>query len=144
MNKIHILLILCFTGLLKTEAQTVVGSWKTIDDVTERPKSILEIYKEEGKLHARVVEILVEGKENARCIKCEGPKKDKPIKGMKIIDGLTRTGNNEYGEGKILDPESGKVYRCKLWIDPENPDELKVRGYVAFFYRTQVWKRVSP
>jgi len=37
-----------------------------------------------------------------------------------------------------MDPETGKVYDCKIWL--EN-GQLKVRGYVAFFYRTQTWLR---
>ena len=31
-----------------------------------------------------------------------------------------------YSYGKILDPESGKVYKCSVWVD--NPDQLIVRG----------------
>jgi uncharacterized protein (DUF2147 family) len=30
------------------------------------------------------------------------------------------------------------VYDCKLWLEG---DVLKVRGYVAFFFRTQTWRR---
>jgi uncharacterized protein (DUF2147 family) len=37
-----------------------------------------------------------------------------------------------------MDPETGKVYDCKLWLEG---DVLKVRGYVAFFFRTQTWRR---
>ncbi|RZV56230.1 MAG: DUF2147 domain-containing protein, partial [Flavobacteriaceae bacterium] len=32
--------------------------------------------------------------------------------------------------------EHGRTYNCKLWIEE---GVLKVRGYVAFFYRTQEW-----
>jgi uncharacterized protein (DUF2147 family) len=43
-----------------------------------------------------------------------------------------------WAEGTILDPETGNVYDCKMWL--EN-GKLMVRGYVAFFFRTQVWVR---
>ena len=33
--------------------------------------------------------------------------------------------------------------RCKIWLNPDNPDELMVRGYWAFVYRTQTWQRVE-
>jgi uncharacterized protein (DUF2147 family) len=42
-------------------------------------------------------------------------------------------------EGTILDPESGKIYQCKIWLEGE---DLKVRGYWGPFFRTQTWKKV--
>jgi uncharacterized protein (DUF2147 family) len=57
---------------------------------------------------------------------------------MEILQKMKKAGD-EYSEGNILDPENGKIYRCKLWL--ENGD-LKVRGYWGPFFRTQTWKRV--
>ena len=54
---------------------------------------------------------------------------------MTIITDMEMDGA-EWEDGEILDPENGKVYDCKLWIED---GKLKVRGYVAFFYRTQTW-----
>ena len=51
--------------------------------------------------------------------------------------------DNEWDDGTILDPKNGTVYDCKLWLDEDNSNQLKVRGYVAFFFRTQTWMRVS-
>ena len=59
---------------------------------------------------------------------------------MLIINGLEKDGD-EYDDGTILDPKKGKVYDCKIWVDESG--DLQVRGYVAFFYRTQTWKRVK-
>jgi len=42
-----------------------------------------------------------------------------------------------------MDPENGKVYDCKVWVDEDEPDKLNVRGYIGFFYRTQNWYRVK-
>ncbi|WP_245574509.1 DUF2147 domain-containing protein [Hugenholtzia roseola] len=47
-----------------------------------------------------------------------------------------RHDGKEYSGGKILDPEDGKSYTCKIWREGKN---LMVRGYVAFFFRTQKW-----
>jgi uncharacterized protein (DUF2147 family) len=56
---------------------------------------------------------------------------------MTIIRNLVKVEDeNEWEGGDILDPENGKVYRCKLWV--EN-GKLKIRGYIAFLYRTQKW-----
>ena len=123
--------------------QGVLGSWKTIDDMSGNAKSILEVYKNGDRIYGKIKRILVKGKENAVCINCEGELKNKPVVGMLIINGLKNSNKNEYGGGEILDPENGRKYRCKIWLNPENPNELKVRGYVAFFYRTQTWLRVK-
>lgn len=124
-------------------AQSILGEWKTIDDISGNPKSILEVFEKGGRIYGKVQRILEKGKENAKCIKCEGDLKNKPVVGMLIIDGLKNESKNEYSGGEILDPENGRKYRCKIWLDPKNPNELKVRGYIAFFYRTQTWLRVK-
>lgn len=123
--------------------QSVLGTWKTIDDISGSAKSILEVYKNGDRIYGKIKRILVKGKENALCINCEGELKDKPVVGMLIINGLKNSNKNEYGGGEILDPENGKKFRCKIWLNPENPNELKVRGYVEFFCRTQTWLRVN-
>ncbi|MGS2763263.1 DUF2147 domain-containing protein [Sinomicrobium sp. M5D2P9] len=127
---------------LSVTAQDILGKWKTIDDETGKEKSVVEIYEQGGKIYGKVVEILNKEKLDAKCDKCKGDKKDQPILGMVIIDGLKKDGS-EYSGGSILDPNKGKEYRCKLWVDESDPDMLNVRGYVAFFYRTQNWFRVQ-
>jgi uncharacterized protein (DUF2147 family) len=59
----------------------------------------------------------------------------KPIVGLEIIRNMEKDGD-EYEDGDILDPENGKVYRCKLWVEE---GKLRVRGYISFLYRTQTW-----
>jgi uncharacterized protein (DUF2147 family) len=56
---------------------------------------------------------------------------------MEILKELVRNGE-EFTNGHILDPENGKVYRCKLWIEGK---VLKVRGYWGPFFRTQTWRQ---
>ena len=123
-------------------AQDVIGKWKTIDDETGEAKSIVEIYKENGKIYGKVVDILDPEKRAGVCEKCKDHRKDKPVLGMKIIDGLEKD-DDEYEGGKILDPEKGKEYKCKIWLDEDDKNKLYVRGYIAFFYRTQNWYRVN-
>lgn len=49
---------------------------------------------------------------------------------------------NEYTDGKIYDPESGKTYNCKMWLSNGN---LKVRGFVGFslFGRTETFEKIN-
>ncbi len=124
-------------------AQSVIGTWKTIDDKSGKAKSVLSVYMNGEKLYAKVIRVLEKGKENATCKECKGQLKDQPIVGMQIINGLSKKGENEYAGGTILDPENGQSYRCKIWLNRDNPNELMVRGYLAFFFRTQTWLRTT-
>lgn len=123
-------------------AATVTGQWKTIDDETGQPKSVVEIYEENGKLYGKVVEIFDPAKKAALCNECKGADKDLPVLGLVIIKGLSKDGN-DYSDGDILDPKNGKLYSCTLSL--ENPDQLDVRGYLGFSLlgRSQTWHRVK-
>jgi uncharacterized protein (DUF2147 family) len=119
-------------------SDTPVGVWKTIDDDTGEAKSLVKIYERDGKLYGRVTKLFQNP--DAVCTACEGEDKDAPIVGMVIMWGLEQD-DDEWSGGKIFDPKKGKTYNCKLWI--EDDGDLKVRGSVGPFYRTQTWHRVS-
>ena len=130
--------IISFANL---QAQDILGKWKTIDDETGEPKSIVEIFMKGNKAYGKVVTILNPEKQESICDLCEDDddRKNKKVLGMEIIRGLEKDGN-EWEDGTILDPNNGKVYDCKLWVED---GVLQVRGYVAFFFRTQTWYRVN-
>ncbi|TDO83229.1 uncharacterized protein (DUF2147 family) [Flavobacterium chryseum] len=123
-------------------SQSVVGKWKTIDDETGEAKSIVEIYEKSGKIYGKVVDILRDKHKKDVCSKCEGAEKNKQILGMVIINGLKKDGN-EYSGGTILDPTTGKKYKCYITLD--SADKLKLRGYVgiSIMGRTQYWARAK-
>ncbi|WP_310555432.1 DUF2147 domain-containing protein [Flavobacterium sp.] len=127
---------------LQTNAQSVFGKWKTIDDKTGEAKSIIEIYENAGKVYGKIIDIVDVSKRNFKCEKCTGSDKDKPLIGLHIIKGLTKDGD-EYNGGKIIDPESGKIY--KSFIKLSGKDKLEVRGYIGFALigRSQTWVRVK-
>ncbi|AUC80103.1 DUF2147 domain-containing protein [Nonlabens sp. MB-3u-79] len=126
----------------KASSQEVIGTWKTIDDVTGIVKSHVEIYKRDGKIYGKVAQILDRNAPaNPLCKNCDGAFKNAPILGLEIIQGLEKKGG-VYKGGDILDPENGKTYTCKIWLNEKDANQLMVRGYVAFFYRTQTWKRL--
>lgn len=133
---------LFMAGITSAWSQSVLGKWKTIDDETGEPKSIVEIYEDGDKVYGKIVEILNKNKQDAKCTECDGEKKDKPILGMVIIEGLEKD-EEVYEGGTIFDPNKGKEYRCKIWVDEEDSNKLNVRGYVAFLFRTQEWFRVK-
>jgi uncharacterized protein (DUF2147 family) len=137
-----IVFLALFSFALSGYSQTVIGRWKTVDDVTKKELSVVEIYTSNGKIYGKVVEIFDATKRDRLCTDCEGDDKNKPVLGMVIIRGLTKEGD-EYNGGQILDPKNGKTYKCYLTL--ESKDKLKVRGYIgiSLLGRTQYWYRLK-
>ena len=142
LNK-EVVLIVFLLMVNISQSQSVFGKWKTIDDRTGLPKGVINIYKENGLMYGRLVEVLEPGKENMVCHKCEGDLKDTPVLGMTIIDAAEESEDGEWKGKTLFDPEQAMTFRCKIWLNPDNANELKVRGYLAFIYRTQTWVRVK-
>jgi uncharacterized protein (DUF2147 family) len=123
-------------------AQSFIGVWKTIDDNTNEAKSHIEIYEQNGQLYGKVVKLL-KSSPTKLCEKCTGSKKDKPLMGLVIVEGLKKV-KDYWGSGTIMDPENGKEYGCSIWFEEGKPDELKVRGkHWTGIYRTQTWYKVK-
>lgn len=124
-------------------SQSIFGKWKTVDDRNGVEKALIHVYEEGGAMYAKVLKILEKGKKNIKCVKCKGERKDKPVEGMMIMDSLIKNKKGEYTGKTLFDPEQAMTFRCKIWLNPENSNELKVRGYLAFIYRTQTWVRAT-
>ena len=136
------LITLCCTLSSLYGQKDILGKWETVDDVTGEAKSIVEIYESDQKIYGKIHQVLNEDEKDKTCEKCTGLDYGKPIEGLVIIKNLVQKGDS-YENGTITDPENGKTYRCKIWIDEDHPDVLNVRGYIVFVYRTQEWKRVK-
>ncbi|MHC1480443.1 DUF2147 domain-containing protein [Frateuria aurantia] len=125
-----------------------VGTWKTIDDETGKPRSIVEITEHDGELQAQVKQLLnltpeeirVDG-EHPHCTRCDGERHNQPIEGMVIMWGVHKDGDSWDG-GRVLDPKKGKTYKVTLKL-ADGGEKLDVRGYIGFSLlgRTQTWER---
>jgi uncharacterized protein (DUF2147 family) len=138
------LLVLAALGLYGSDPGSgfsPVGRWRTVDDKTGQPRSIVLIWEENGQYFGRVEQSLNPERAGRRCELCTDGRKDQPIVGMTIIRGLKKDGD-EYSGGDILDPDNGKVYRCKLKVKQQG-EVLSVRGYLgaSLFGRSQTWTR---
>ena len=118
----------------------IEGKWKTIDDETGKPKSIVEIFKKtDGKYYGKITQLLIKP-ENANCVKCKDDRKNKPLIGLEIIRGLVKDGN-EFTGGTITNPKDGKTYKTEIVRD-ENT--LKVKAIVfGIAVKTQTWHAVK-
>ena len=120
---------------------TPAGRWKTIDDKTGKPKGIVLIYEQNGKLFGKIERSLDPAKENEKCDKCPGDRKDQPLKGLVVLRNMEKHGD-EYSGGDILDPDNGNVYKCKMKL-VDGGKTLQLRGFIGFSLlgRNQIWHR---
>lgn len=142
------LIISCFTIVYADSlTDSPIGYWKTIDDVSGRPKSIVHIWKNSSQmLVGQVIKLFPRpGDENPNkiCTACVGERRNQPIVGMVILSGL-RANQNQWGNGQILDPENGKTYSCSIRV-ADNGKKLDVHGYIGIplLGRSQSWERVD-
>ena len=138
------ILLLSATNSLSFAAD-IQGLWKNIDDKTGSSKAIIQISQQsEGVYSGRIVKITPRPGYTPKetCVNCPAPYTNRPILGLDIIHNLKAMGNNQFENGKILDPLTGKLYTVKARLSP-NGKILYLRGYlgISALGRTQTWIR---
>ena len=120
---------------------TPIGLWKTIDDETNKPKALVRVRDEGGRLTGTIEKLFDAPEPNPVCEACKDERKGKPIIGLKIVDDVKKF-DDHWGDGKILDPKTGKVYSVRM-TPIEGGSKLEVRGFIGFALlgRTQTWLR---
>jgi uncharacterized protein (DUF2147 family) len=150
MLKKQLILSACFIGLLagNTYAQATdpaIGVWKTIDDKTNQPASLIKIEEANGFLQGTIIKTFPAPGETplVYCNLCKDDRKDKPLIGMKIMSDLKKDGAGTWSDGKILDPKNGETYKVK--VATEDGKKMDVRGYIGvpLLGRTQVWYKAE-
>jgi uncharacterized protein (DUF2147 family) len=125
---------------------TPAGLWKTIDDETRKEKSLVRISEAGGVYTGRIEKLLDPSKQDAVCDKCSDERKDKPLVGLTIIQGVKHSADDpaRWDAGEILDPNNGKSYKVRL-TPADGGKRLDVRGYIGapLLGRTQTWIRVE-
>ena len=139
MRKICILFFVFMTISLQAQISSIVGDWKTVDDKTGERRSVVTIYKgSDGLYYGKVSKLLMYQELHPRCEACEGEDKNAPVEGLVIIRGMKAEDGQLVG-GKVLDPESGKFYYGKIYLQNGN---LVLRGSLdkrGFLGRNQTW-----
>ena len=123
---------------------TPVGLWKTIDDETKQERSVVRITESGGVLGGKIEKLLApDAKPDAKCDKWTDARKDQPILGMAIIEGVKKNADEAFWDGgSILDPNNGKTYKVRL-TPKDGGKALEVRGFIGPFFRNQTWIRVE-
>lgn len=128
-------------------AQEISGLWQSVDDKTGAPKGIVKIAKESnGQYIGTIIKVTprIGYTPKEFCVDCPAPYTNKPIIGLSVIHGLKKVDDFNYNSGKILDPNTGKMYSLKAKLTP-NGKRLTLRGYmgVSVLGRSQTWIRLE-
>jgi len=156
MKKIAFFCILLLTVSFAWSADVVEGYWKSVDEsgvITAGWK----IYQKEGTLYGEIVK--VPGQEpSTLASECKGPYKNFPLEGdtalMTVVNvpwifGLEQVKPGFWANGNIIDPNDGKMYKCKITFRAKDgkkylEDTLEMRGEIGLgIGRSQYWKKSS-
>lgn len=131
-------------GLMATTAQMTGvpgGIWRSGGRADGAWEYQAEFYQKNGRLHAKVIQ-LGPLATIQHCHACAPPHQGKPLQEMDILWDL-RNENGMWKNGKILNPENGKVYDCQLSLEPGG--KIAIRAYIKMplFGRTIFWESVK-
>ena len=116
-----------------------LGEWVTIDDASGEKKSVVNIYQADNGMYYGQIVTLFEDP-NALCTECKDADHNQPIVGLTIVRDMQLV-DGELRGGKVLDPENGKLYYAKIYL--EN-GKLILRGSLdkrGLLGRSQTWIR---
>ncbi|MCX6155356.1 MAG: DUF2147 domain-containing protein [Candidatus Kapabacteria bacterium] len=134
--------LICFAAmsLAAQNSDLIIGKWKTNDGTAQ-----IQIYKAaNGTFQGKI--IVAKPKDpKAAMVDEKNPNpslRNQPIIGLVLLRDF-RFDGEIWKDGNIYDPNNGKDYSCKMWL--ENTNTLSIRGYIGFslFGRTETWTRVN-
>ncbi|MCC5929405.1 MAG: DUF2147 domain-containing protein [Cyclobacteriaceae bacterium] len=120
---------------INNNPERILGKW-----YNEEKSAKIEIYKEEGKFHGKIVWLI----ENEDHLDENNPDKnlrERPLMGLDLLKNFEYV-NGEWKNGSIYDPRNGKTYNSYLKLEKNNV--LQVRGYVgiSLIGKTTYWEKV--
>ncbi len=142
--------IICFialqligvTSFAQVKADDIIGVWLTRGNEPAK----IQVYKAGEKYYGKIVWLQNPtdiGKPKLDKNNPDKSKQNQAIVGLVILKGFRFDGDDEWEDGDIYDPESGKTYSCFLTL--KDKTTLKVRGYIgiSLFGRTEVWTKTN-
>lgn len=147
MKKLVILFVLAlYVSVASAQGgKQIAGIWWN-----EEKTSKIEVVEEGGKYIGKIIYLIPERYENGQAPKdTKNPDetlRDRSLVGIQILKGLEFSAKDqEWQDGQIYDPKSGKTYDCYAWFDGST-DKLFLKGYVAgvkWLGRSTEWTRTS-
>ena len=136
-----LLSILMLLAMTASAASSVEGYWKSVDEQTDKASGYWKLELVDSQLLGYVINY-PGMKSDDICMACRGDLQEfleKPIRGTAWIN-LSKNRDGVWKDGYIIDSGQGKKYKAEIWVED---GDLKMRGYIGFFYRTQTWLRTD-
>lgn len=130
------LLLFCFVP--KTYAQkadAIVGEW-----ISEHKDGRIQVFRKGDQYFGKLSWL-----QNETVLDANNP--DPALRGRPLLGSVILTNfhyaDNRWEDGRIYDPQGGKIYSCIMQLAGDNV--LKIRGYmgIALLGRTTVWNKVK-
>ena len=148
---VSMLAVLFLTPVLKLSAQDfkaadVVGVW-----LNEDKDAHVDIYQDGDKFFGKIVWLKtpidsLTNKPKLDTKNLDESLRARPVMGMLLLKDFVFDGDDEWEDGEIYDPKSGKTYSCYMeFPDDDNMNNLKIRGYIgiSLLGRTTYWTKVK-
>jgi uncharacterized protein (DUF2147 family) len=129
-------------------ADNVLGLWKIIDDKTQKPTAVVQLYMYGGQMYGRILVTIskktgqIDDTIYTKTFPAKGVAGLPPNCGLDFVYKMEDKGKE--WKGLIIDPEPGDEYDCVI---KKEGDNLKVRGQLkglGFLGRDQKWLAASP
>jgi uncharacterized protein (DUF2147 family) len=153
MKKFMVLCLTLAAGLCF--ADPVEGFWISRDEKTGKATAGWEIYLQGGKLYGRILSI-AGFPQDERAMACKESYQGFPVAGkvneMRVVGtpwifALTMDRTGQWSGGSIIDPNDGKMYKCKITFRQADgrryqEDTLEMRGEIGLgIGRSQFWRK---
>jgi uncharacterized protein (DUF2147 family) len=144
-------------GTVTLCADPVEGFWLSVDDKTNQVTAGWQIYMENGKLYGKILStaaapagaLALRCKESYAGFPLPGKVNTLPVAGTPWIFGLRQEKTGQWEGGNIIDPNDGKIYKCKLTFHAADgkkftADTLEMRAEVGLgIGRSQFWRKAG-
>lgn len=138
-------------------ADPVEGFWLSVDEKSGEVTAGWEIYVENGTLYGKMLSVAghpadekaTECDDSYKGFPVRGKVSEMPLTGTPFIFGLKMNKSGEWSGGNVIDPNDGKMYKCKITFRKQDGkkytvDTLEMRGEIGFgIGRSQFWKKGS-
>lgn len=142
--KITLVMMMSFifgSVIAQTDADKVLGKW-----FNEEKDAKVEIYKDGDNYFGKIVWLLNPNEEDGT-VKLDNKNPDealktRPVMGLLLLKDFVYD-DEEWEDGEIYDPKSGKTYSC--FMEFESDELLKIKGYIGVKWvgKTTYWTKTD-
>ena len=150
-------LVFVFVSGLCFAADPVEGYWISMDEKSGKATAGWEIYTVGNQLFGKILSV-ADHPQAEKASKCkdsyagfpvQGKVSEMTVVGTPWIFNLTMDKAGNWSGGQIIDPNDGKMYKCKITFRPldgkkYSKDTLEMRGEIGLgIGRSQYWQKAT-